>query len=105
MFKGATALQFAAIHGNLEMAIILIEHGARLDVPPPRSPHGRWPIEGAAENGRLDMIQLLWNANNGPFDDKQCQKAIRLAEYQGHFGCSDLIRELMAKSTAGSSES
>ncbi|KAI1078495.1 hypothetical protein F5B20DRAFT_547226 [Whalleya microplaca] len=101
-FEGATALQFAAIWGNCEMARALIEHGAQLDVPPPLGVHGRWPLEGAAENGRLDMIQFLWNANGRPFDDKQCQKAIRLAERNGHLGCSDQIKELM-KTSAGHS--
>ncbi|KAI0547932.1 hypothetical protein F4679DRAFT_597153 [Xylaria curta] len=98
LLGGATALQFTAIHGNCELAMTLLEHGARLDVPPSKGPDGRWPLEGAAENGRLDMIQLLWDANNGPFDDKQCQKAMRLAEYYGHLGCRDLIKKLMAKS-------
>ncbi|KAF2967671.1 hypothetical protein GQX73_g5908 [Xylaria multiplex] len=95
--EGATALQFAAIHGNCHMAMMLMGHGARLDVPPPIGPHGRWPLEGAAEHGRIDMIQLLWNINNGPFDDKQCQRAMRLAEYNGHFGCRDMINQLLGR--------
>ncbi|KAI1735272.1 hypothetical protein F4680DRAFT_470180 [Xylaria scruposa] len=102
IFGGATALQFAAIHGNCELAMTLIEHGAQLDLSPSKGPHGRWPLEGAAENGRLDMIQLLWDANSGPFDDKQCQKAMRLAEHYGHLGCRDLIKELMANSLRSS---
>ncbi|KAJ8126831.1 hypothetical protein O1611_g6806 [Lasiodiplodia mahajangana] len=96
--RGATALQFAAIHGNCQMAKILIEHGARLNVPPPKGPFGRWPLEGAAEAGRIDMIQLLWDENNGPFDDKQCQNAMKLAKKYGHIGCRDLIKELMETS-------
>ncbi|KAI1381172.1 hypothetical protein F4677DRAFT_402343 [Hypoxylon crocopeplum] len=100
-FQGGTALQFAAIHGNCEMATILIDHGAQLDVPPPLGRYGRWPLEGAAEHGRLDMIQFLWDANGGPFGNKQCKKALRLAEYQGHLGCRDLIVQLMAASTTG----
>ena len=94
---GATALQFAAINGNSDMVMMLIGRGARLDVPPPLGRYGRWPLEGAAENGRLDMIYILWEANGGPFDDKQCQNAKRLAERNGHFGCKDLIDELLAK--------
>ncbi|KAI1774612.1 ankyrin [Hypoxylon cercidicola] len=93
---GGTALQFAAIVGNCTMATELIEHGARLDTPPSRGPEGRWPLEGAAENGRIDMIQLLWYANCGRFDDKQCRKAMRLAERNGHMGCRDKIVELMS---------
>ena len=96
MFEGGTALQLAAINGNLEIARVLIEHGARLDIPPPRGRLGRWPLEGAAENGRLDMIQFLWEVNDGPIDDRQCQKAMKLAEHRGHLGCKKLIEQLMA---------
>ncbi|OTA80359.1 hypothetical protein M434DRAFT_17771 [Hypoxylon sp. CO27-5] len=83
---GATALQLAAVE----------EHGARLDIPPPPGKNGRWPLEGAAENGRLDMIQLIWYANNRRLDKEQCRKAMRLAEYNGHIGCRDLIADLMS---------
>ncbi|KAI1127079.1 hypothetical protein F5Y10DRAFT_266531 [Nemania abortiva] len=96
-FTGATALQFAAIHGNCEMATILIEHGARQDIPPSIGLHGRYPLEGAAEHGRFDMIELLWNAPRGPFDDEQCQKAMRLAKRNGHVGCKEKIEELMTR--------
>ncbi|KAI0551079.1 hypothetical protein F4679DRAFT_540229 [Xylaria curta] len=96
-FVGATALQLAAIHGNCEMATILIEYGARQDIPPPTGPRGRYPLEGAAENGRFDMLELLWIAPRGPYDDKQCQKAMRLAERNGHIGCKEKIEELMAQ--------
>ncbi|KAI1418464.1 ankyrin [Hypoxylon sp. FL1857] len=85
MRGGATALQLAAI----------AEHGARFDISPPPGPHGRWPLEGAAENGRLDMIQLIWHANNHQLDNRQCQRAMRLAEFYGHIGCRDKIAELM----------
>ncbi|KAI0867931.1 hypothetical protein GGS24DRAFT_514322 [Hypoxylon argillaceum] len=95
-FRGATALQYAAINGNCQMVAELVEHGARLDVPPPRGGRGRWPLEGAAENGRFDMIQLLWDINVGPFDNEQCRKAMRLAKRQGHIGCEELISRLMA---------
>ena len=98
-FFGATALQFAAIHGNIEMAKILIEHGARQNIPPPDGLRGRYPLEGAAENGRFDMIELLWNAPGGCFSDEQCQKAMRRAESKGHFGCKEKIEELMARSS------
>ncbi|KAI0534610.1 hypothetical protein GGR58DRAFT_505105 [Xylaria digitata] len=99
MYYGATALQLAAIHGNCEMARILIEHGARNDIRPPRGTYGRWPLEGAAENGRFDMIELLWDAF-APFPDEQCQSALRRAEDNGHFGCKERIEELMAGSSA-----
>ncbi|XDG04099.1 hypothetical protein ABKA04_003714 [Annulohypoxylon sp. FPYF3050] len=93
---GGTALQFAAIGGNCTIAKLLIDHGAQFDIPPSPYGHGRWPLEGAAENGRIDMIQFLWNANRGQFDDRQCDRAKRYAEYYGHNACRDLIDALMA---------
>ncbi|KAI0547928.1 hypothetical protein F4679DRAFT_586036 [Xylaria curta] len=96
---GGTALQFAAINGNCEMARILIQHGARNDIPPPRGIYGRWPLEGAAENGRFDMIELLWKVF-GPFSNEQCQSAMRYAERHGHYGCKEKIEDLMATSCA-----
>ncbi|KAI0105842.1 hypothetical protein F4814DRAFT_455509 [Daldinia grandis] len=99
-FHGATALQFAAIRGNCEIATLLIEHGAEYNIPPPIGRLGRWPLEGAAENGRLDMIELLWNAPWDPLDDKQCRSAMRYAEKNGHFGCKEKIEELMTRSSA-----
>ncbi|KAI1111881.1 hypothetical protein F5Y14DRAFT_463945 [Nemania sp. NC0429] len=96
MFDGGTALQLAAIHGNCEIATVLIEKGARADIPPPRGVYGRWPIEGAAENGRFDMLELLWN-RFGSFPEEQCQSAMRRAERNGHFGCKEKIEELMGR--------
>ncbi|KAI1803031.1 hypothetical protein F4811DRAFT_562828 [Daldinia bambusicola] len=99
MFGGVTALQFAAIHGDCEMAKLLIDHGAENDIKKSDGRHGRMPLEGAAENGRLDMIELLWRAFNGRFRDDQCRDAIRRAESHGYFGCKEMIEELMRSST------
>ncbi|KAI0386491.1 hypothetical protein F5Y04DRAFT_290102 [Hypomontagnella monticulosa] len=99
LFDGGTALQFAAIHGNCEMAAILINRGAVQDIPPPIGGRGRWPLEGAAEYGRFDMIELLWKAHKGPFDDAVCQSAMRRAERNGYIGCKEKIEELMAISS------
>ncbi|KAI0178911.1 ankyrin repeat-containing domain protein [Hypoxylon sp. FL1284] len=97
---GGTALQFAAISGNCTMATELIERGVRLDAPPSLGKEGRWPLEGAAEHGRIDMIQLLWDASFGLVNDRQFGRAARLAEENGHIGCRDRIRELMSASRA-----
>ncbi|KAK8026146.1 hypothetical protein PG990_003969 [Apiospora arundinis] len=61
--RGGTALQLAAISGNCNIACVLFEHGADLHQPP--SILGRWPLEGAAEHGRLEMIEYLWRVSNG----------------------------------------
>ncbi|OTA98810.1 hypothetical protein M426DRAFT_69064 [Hypoxylon sp. CI-4A] len=101
MRGGATVLQLAAINGNYSIAMELIKRGARFDAPlSPYGGGGRWPLEGAAENGRLDMIQLIWNMKHGQLGIEQCRKAMRLAEYNGHFGCRDLIAKLMPSAMA-----
>ncbi|KAI1291420.1 hypothetical protein F5Y03DRAFT_400705 [Xylaria venustula] len=100
--RGGTAFQLAAISGDCIVAAELLEHGALLHQPPSKIA-GRWPIEGAAEHGRLDMIQFLWTAHQNTFcmtqgengfQDKNFRKAMRLAATNGHFGCRDFIAEL-----------
>lgn len=96
-FVGATALQFAAASGNCQIAKMLLDHGGidQLHLPPPKGYYGRWPLEAAAENGRLDMIQFLWDINGGPFDEKICRRAQWFAEHNAHIGCKKLISDLM----------
>ena len=101
---GGTALQLAAIQGNCNIAAKLLECGADLSAPP-AVVNGRWPLEGAAEHGRLDMIEFLWKnklAGFGVagFDEKQCRRAMELAEENGHNPCRDLIAELSQASVS-----
>jgi ankyrin repeat protein len=90
---GRTALQSAAIRGNCNMAIKLLAHGADLQALPAEI-NGRWPLEGAAEHGRLEMIEFLWKRTIAGFDQEQCQRAMELAEGNGHMACKNLIAEL-----------
>lgn len=99
---GGTALQFAAMSGNCNIAAELLRHGAQLDSRPSKV-DGRWPLEGAAEKGRLDMIQFLWEVSGRAlaagvtcdgFTERQCLRAMNFARMEGHFGCRDLISEL-----------
>ncbi|KAI1138661.1 ankyrin [Hypoxylon sp. FL0543] len=94
--SGGTALQFAAMCGNCNVAMLLLDYGAPLGAPPSTF-HGRWPLEAAAEHGRLDMIKLLWNASIIGFPIEMCNRAMQLAEENGHGACKDLIQELVAK--------
>ncbi|KAI1662045.1 hypothetical protein F4813DRAFT_384761 [Daldinia decipiens] len=100
--SGGTALQFAAISGNCNVAAELLSHGALLHTPPLSKANGRWPIEGAAENGRFHMIEYLWIAKENTFlpdgcetgfEEKYCRRAMKLAERYGHIACRDLIAE------------
>ncbi|KAK6957105.1 hypothetical protein Daesc_002390 [Daldinia eschscholtzii] len=99
--SGGTALQYAAISGNCNIAAELLSHGAHLHTRPPLI-DGRWPIEGAAEYGRLHMIEYLWIAKanmdlpedcESGFEEKYCRRAMKLAEENGHIACRDLIAE------------
>ncbi|KAI0894232.1 hypothetical protein F4806DRAFT_472521 [Annulohypoxylon nitens] len=98
---GGTALQMAAISGNCNVAAKLLSAGALLYMPPSKI-DGRWPLEGAAEHGRLDMVEFLWKANQEivycggktGFEKEHCIVAMKLAKKNGHSGCKDLIEKL-----------
>ncbi|KAM0812111.1 putative Ankyrin [Seiridium cardinale] len=93
MCHGATALQLAAIYGDPVIAAVLIDYGADLNQPPPLA-DGRWPLEGAAENGRIEMIEYLGRIG---FPAKEvCERAMDLAEKRGHLACRDLIKDIMS---------
>jgi ankyrin repeat protein len=95
--SGATALQLAASSGNPNIAGELLKRGADMHMKP--SILGRWPLEAAAEHGRLGMIDFLWQANSAPFDEAICERAIELAEMNGHEACKDLINEFRMGTT------
>jgi ankyrin repeat protein len=87
---GGTALQLAAISGNCNIAAELLKRDADA-LMPPSVVRGRWPLEGAAEHGRLDMIELLLRLN--VYGADQCNRAAKFAGDNGHFGCQDLLLE------------
>ncbi|KAI1098640.1 ankyrin repeat-containing domain protein [Jackrogersella minutella] len=102
-----TPLQKAVEKSNLAIIRLLLENGADVNARPTRDHGGtafRFAAIGlllpknAAEHGRLDMIQLIWYASNCQLVEEQCQKAMRLAENNGHIGCRDKIVELMSMS-------
>jgi ankyrin repeat protein len=54
--SGRTALDFAASFDNLQMAQILLDHGAHVDA---RDSSGNTALHWAAERGNLDVMKLL----------------------------------------------
>ncbi|CAG8959557.1 hypothetical protein HYFRA_00001458 [Hymenoscyphus fraxineus] len=90
---GATAFQLAAIRGNCIIATELLKWGAKPDAPP-GTVNGRWPLEGAAEHGRMEMIYFLWMLNRGCLNAEICQKAIKRAEENGFMACKNAIEDL-----------
>lgn len=87
---GYTALQLTALRGDLETAILLLQKGADVNAPPCKRTTGRdWKpdnaLDTAAEEGRLDLVKLLLNAN-------------ALSEFRGDTGYDGAIE--LAENTA-----
>lgn len=101
--QGFTALQLDAISGNCSIAAMLLEHGADLHQAPLKA-GGRWPLEGAAENGRLEMIEFLWRVSVIGFDKPICDFALKVAEKWGHLACRDLIKDLIENGPVSETE-
>lgn len=99
--SGNTALTYAAQLGDLSTAFILLKHGARLDaIVRTRSMTGeilQTALDIAAEDGRLDMVALLLNANglsaSAYTDGKEYDGAIQQAWDEGHFAIAEMIYE------------
>ena len=96
---GATAFQLAAIRGNCIIAAKLLEWRADPHAPP-ATINGRWPLEGAAENGRIQMIYFLWRINGDCFNAEKCESAMKLAEGNGYMACKDAIKDLSQQMAA-----
>ncbi|KAH8178305.1 ankyrin repeats (3 copies) domain-containing protein [Sarocladium implicatum] len=90
---GGTALQLAALSGNINVAHELLKKNADLHAKPKAL--GRWPLEGAAEHGRADMVDYLWRVSCGGFNDNICKGAMHLAMENGHEPVKELIEGLM----------
>jgi len=83
-----TALQFAAIAGSIAIVNELVQRGANVNAAP-MSKNGRTALEGAAEHGRLDMVQLLLNLEA----EIRGSRALHFARKEGHDGVATLLRE------------
>ncbi|KAF9767898.1 hypothetical protein IL306_014867 [Fusarium sp. DS 682] len=89
---GITALQGAAIQGDITIARLLLLKGADVNASPAFK-EGRSAIEGAAEYGRLDMVQFLLNAGaDGGMHGQRFETAIQLANSNSHFAVANLLR-------------
>ena len=85
-YKGGTALQLAAIQGDLKMVCKLLEKKAAVNAPGAKF-GGRTALEGAAEYGRVGVLELLLDCGLAKIDgdgDVQYQKALKFAEREGH---------------------
>jgi Ankyrin repeats (3 copies) len=98
---GVTALQAACIGGYIGIACLLLSKGARINAP--ASPvKGRTALEGAAEYGRIDMLQML--LDNGAelygTGERQYLQSCKLAASNGHITARDLLEFYYARPSA-----
>lgn len=79
--------------GDLETAIILLEHKAHTNAPGVQG--GYCALDGAARHGRLDMVMFLLSASSLSQyrGSTGYDGAIECAEKHGHFAVADLIRK------------
>ncbi|KAI1342178.1 ankyrin repeat-containing domain protein [Xylariaceae sp. FL0016] len=91
---GATALQLAAMTGNITLARKLIGLGADIDAPRALI-SGRTCLEGASQQGRLSMVQFLLNQGVSTTGIARVQyiRAVSLGEREGHYALSNALRE------------
>jgi ankyrin repeat protein len=75
------------------LAKLLLDKGAEVNASPSLI-EGRYAIEGAAEHGRLDMVQLLLNAGakGNVLRGTGFKYAIKLAEKNNHYAVASLLR-------------
>ncbi|EFQ34429.1 hypothetical protein CGRA01v4_00148 [Colletotrichum graminicola] len=90
---GATALQYASIGGYFGLVRRLLEFQADPNAWGSWS-GGRTALEGAAEHGKLDVVQLLLNSGVKTIGGGRLQyvRAIRFAQDEGHHAVARLIK-------------
>lgn len=103
--NGFSALQFAAIYGDLEVVLILLHRGASpniLDTADSRA--GKTALDFAAEYGRLDVLQLLLTVGgqSGSPGQTGVDGAIELARMKRCYAIVKYL-EAHAESRSGSS--
>jgi ankyrin repeat protein len=84
-YNGVTALQGAVIGGNVELVLMLLERGAKVDAEGAER-NGRTALEAAGEHGRLTIAGILLNMYNEIGSVPQLERAIALADKEGHLG-------------------
>lgn len=91
---GGTSLQLCAIKGYCGIADKLLKNGASIHEAPAEY-NGQTAFDGAATNGRLNMLMLLWDAGMcQSFSMEHWERAKKLAADNGHAACRDFLQEL-----------
>jgi ankyrin repeat protein len=93
-FEGsATGVQIAAMNGNFDILELLLQAGGDLNAPPGFD--GRTALEGAAEQGRLDMTIYLLSqgADVKGRNNKNYRRAVYRAWKEGHRVLAKMVQE------------
>ena len=92
--KKVTPLMIAAIYNRKETAKFLIEKGASAKI---KSREGKSPIHYAAENGSVEVLEILLSVSdiNQPGGDRKTP--LMYAAINGHYKCLSLLIENNAK--------
>jgi hypothetical protein len=90
--KGWTPLHYAAWKGHVEIARLLLQNGAEVNV---RSNGGSTPLHCSAWNGHVDILHLLVeNGADLEAQDNDGERALHWAAYSGHL---PFIQELISR--------
>lgn len=89
---GITYLDYVTKVGNVQLAEILLDHGAKIPKPPPGSPS---LLHRAAEHDYVDMVQLL--LNRGMDIESPFPNGTRLIRYAVDTNKIDLLRLLLKR--------
>jgi hypothetical protein len=90
--SGYSPLHHAAIRGHIEIARLLLQNGAEVNV---RSNHGYTPLHSAARNGHVDILHLLVeNGANLEAQENTGWRALHSAAYRGNLS---FIQELISR--------
>ncbi len=92
---GRTPLHEAAYTGNIEMAKLLIEHGAEINIA---DKDGKTPLHEAAGRGKLEVAKLLIeHGADVNATDRLSATPLRNAESCGDTKIAELLRQHGAK--------
>jgi hypothetical protein len=90
--SGATPLDYAACHGHVEIARLLLQNGADVNA---RNKYGSSPLHWAASQGHIDILHLLVeNDANLEAQDDDGWRALHCAADRGHL---PFIQELVSR--------
>jgi hypothetical protein len=89
---GETPLDNAALNGHIEIARLLLQNGAEVNV---RNNYGNTPLHYAAENGHVDILHLL--VENGADLEAQSNYGERALHYAARYGNLPFIQELISR--------